>query len=160
MFTIDKKTVLGALKLPDRKIRTALNAKTQLVQMSKGMRGYSWIPMICGVLLTVMVIGAFVGIPAFLVGLWSRIKSGKNLKIADETLEEYLQSIGVKVGSLLKVHHNPCRPQHRQCVSEHVSWQIVPFTAFRFRGKDNGLNFTVAVCAFSNRSRDPLAPHP
>ena len=25
---------------------------------------------------------------------------------------------------------------------------IVPLTAIRFRGKDNGPNFTVAVCAF------------
>ena len=97
MFTIDKQTVLGTLKATGSQDPDVLyNAKTQLVQMSKGMRGYSWIPMICGVLLTVTVIGAFVGIPAFLVGLWLRIKSGKNLKIADETLEEYLQSIGVK----------------------------------------------------------------
>ena len=69
MFTIDKQTVLGTLKATGSQDPDVLyNAKTQLVQMSKGMRGYSWIPMICGVLLTVTVIGAFVGIPAFLVG--------------------------------------------------------------------------------------------
>ena len=97
MFTIDKQTVLGALKATGSHDPDVLyNAKTQLVQMSKGMRGYSWIPMICGVFLTITVIGAFVGIPAFLVGLWLRVKSGKNLKIADETLQEYLQAIGVK----------------------------------------------------------------
>ena len=72
------------------------NAKTQLVQMSEG---NAWLQLDTNDLRSAAhctVIGAFVGIPAFLVGLWLRIKSGKNLKIADETLEEYLQSIGVK----------------------------------------------------------------
>jgi hypothetical protein len=97
MFTLNKQIVLGALKSTGSKDPDVLYAKkSELIQMSKGMRGYSWIPMITGVLLCLTIIGAFIGVPAFLVGVWLRVKSGKNLKVADETLEEYLVSIGAK----------------------------------------------------------------
>ncbi|MBS1853449.1 MAG: hypothetical protein JST79_21335 [Acidobacteria bacterium] len=97
MFTLNKQIVLGALKSTGSKDPDVLYAKkSELIQMSKGMRGYSWIPMICGVLLCITIIGAFIGIPALIVGIWLRMKANKNLKLADEALAEYLQSLGIQ----------------------------------------------------------------
>lgn len=97
MFTLNKQIVLGALKSTGSKDPDVLYAKkSELIQMSKGMPGYSWIPMICGVLLCITIIGAFIGIPALIVGIWLRMKANKNLKLADEALAEYLQSLGIQ----------------------------------------------------------------
>jgi len=97
MFSVDKQAVLGALKSTGSYDPDVLYAKkNELIQMSKGMKGYSWIPLIAGTLLCITIIGAFVGIPTVLIGWYLRSKAKKNMKIADETLTEYLESIGVK----------------------------------------------------------------
>jgi hypothetical protein len=97
MFTVDKQAVLGALKSTGSYDPDVLYAKkNELIQMSKGMKGYSYIPFIAGTLLCLTIIGAFIGVPTIIVGWYLRSKAKKNMKVADETLAEYLESIGVK----------------------------------------------------------------
>lgn len=100
MLTLDKQTVIGALKSTGSKDPDVLYAKkSELIQQSQGLRAYSWIQMVVGLLLCFTRAGAFVGVPLFLIGLWLRIKMGENLRIADAALAEYLESIGIKTQS-------------------------------------------------------------
>jgi hypothetical protein len=100
MFTLDKQTVIGALKSTGSKDPDVLYAKkSELIQRSQGLRAYSWIQMVVGVLLCFNQIGAFLGVPLVLLGLWLRRKMGENIKIADAALAQYLESIGVNTQS-------------------------------------------------------------
>ena len=95
MMSLDKQTVVGALKATGSKDADVLYAaKKQLIQQCRTLHMYSWIPMFCGVLLCLTIIGAFIGIPALALGIWLRIKTGKSLRIADEAYNEYVSSVG------------------------------------------------------------------
>jgi hypothetical protein len=71
-------------------------AKQDLVDAYKPAKTMSWIPLICGVVLTVTVIGAFIGIPALILGWWMRRKGTRNLATVEAAYDEYLASIGLK----------------------------------------------------------------
>ena len=97
MMSLDKQTVIGALKATGSKDPDVLYAaKKQLIQQVRGLHMYSWIPMISGVLLCLTIIGAFIGIPVLVLGIWLRIKTGKSLRIADEAYQEYLGVVGAR----------------------------------------------------------------
>lgn len=95
MFSVSKQQILGALKATGSKDPDVLfAAKEGAVAQIKPLRTMSLIPIICGVLLSLTLIGAFVGIPFALFGAWLRWKVGKSLKLADETYREHLTAIG------------------------------------------------------------------
>ncbi|MEO8079160.1 MAG: hypothetical protein ABI641_01430 [Caldimonas sp.] len=95
LLSLDKQTVIGALKASGSKdVDVLYTTKKKLVEPCRGMKMYSWVPIICGVLLTLTVIGAFLGIPALGIGIWMRMKASKSLRIAEEAYEEYLGTIG------------------------------------------------------------------
>ena len=95
MLSLDRQTVIGALKASGSKDPDVLyTTKKKLIEQTRGLRMWSWIPIICGVLLTLTIIGAFIGIPMIIIGIWLRMKTGKNLRIAEEAYNEYLASVG------------------------------------------------------------------
>lgn len=99
MLSLDKQTVIGALKASGSKDPDVLyTTKKQLIQQCRGLHIYSWIPIICGVLLSLTIIGAFIGLPFLALGIWLRMKTGKSLRIAEETYNEYLAAIGAVPG--------------------------------------------------------------
>ena len=53
-------------------------------------------PIISGVLLSLTIIGAFIGIPVLVLGIWLRMKTGKSMRIADDAYNEYLAAVGAQ----------------------------------------------------------------
>lgn len=99
MLSLDKQAVIGALKATGSKDPDVLyTTQKKLIEQCRGLRLYSWVPIICGVLLCLTIIGAFIGIPALIVGIWLRMKTGKSLRLADEAYNEYLASVGARSG--------------------------------------------------------------
>ena len=97
MLSLDKQTVIGALKASGSKDPDVLyTTKKKLVEQCRGLRIYSWVPIISGVLLSLTIIGAFIGIPVLVLGIWLRMKTGKSLRIAEEAYNEYLQAVGAQ----------------------------------------------------------------
>lgn len=97
MLSLDKQTVIGALKASGSKDPDVLyTTKKKLVEQCRGLRMYSWVPIICGVLLCLTIIGAFIGLPALALGIWLRMKTGRSLRIAEEAYNEYLQAVGAQ----------------------------------------------------------------
>jgi len=95
MLSLDRQTVIGALKASGSKDPDVLyTTKKKLIEQTRGLRMWSWIPIICGVLLSLTIIGAFLGIPMIIIGVWLRMKTGKNLRMVDEAYNEYLNSVG------------------------------------------------------------------
>ena len=57
-FSLDKQTVIGALKASGSKDPDVLyTTKKKLIEQPRVLHPYSWIPMICGVLLSLTIIG-------------------------------------------------------------------------------------------------------
>lgn len=99
MLSLDKQAVIGALKASGSKDPDVLyTTKKQLIEQCRGLHMYSWIPIICGVLLSLTIIGAFIGLPALAVGIWLRMKTGRSLRVAEEAYNEYLSSVGARSG--------------------------------------------------------------
>ena len=99
MFSLDKQTVTGALKASGSKDPDVLYAtKKKLIDQVRGMHMYSWVPMIAGVLLSLTIIGAFIGIPVLILGIWMRMKTSKSLRLAEEAYQEYLAAVGAHTG--------------------------------------------------------------
>jgi hypothetical protein len=96
LLSLDKTVVLGALKSTVSKDPDVLRAKLgELTEQTKGLRLWSWVPVISGALLTITIIGAIIGVPILLLGIWLRRKTARNLKMADDTMNEYMQSLGI-----------------------------------------------------------------
>lgn len=97
MLSLDKQTVIGALKASGSKDPDVLyTTKKKLVEQCRGLRIYSWVPIISGVLLSLTIIGAFIGIPVLVLGIWLRMKTGKSMRIADDAYNEYLAAVGAQ----------------------------------------------------------------
>jgi hypothetical protein len=98
MFTLDKQTVIGTLKARGSRDFDVLYAqKTSMLSLSTDLRTYGLVAMIAGGLASLTLILAAIGIPFALFGWWLRHKGSKNIEIAEEAFNEYLESIGMKV---------------------------------------------------------------
>jgi hypothetical protein len=96
-----KQQVIGALKTTGSSDPDVLFAcKQELLDQYKPLKMMSLIPMFCGALLCLTVIGAFIGVPMIVLGWWLRRKSKRNLATVEEGCTEYLGSIGVKLPEL------------------------------------------------------------
>ncbi|MEO8451543.1 MAG: hypothetical protein ABI647_17245 [Gemmatimonadota bacterium] len=92
---VDKQTVIGTLKATGSKDPDVLHAqKTTILTTVKFGRLAGALLMFCGVLLTLTILGAFLGIPAFLIGWWFRSRGSKNLATVEEGYSEYLAQVG------------------------------------------------------------------
>lgn len=96
MLSLDKQTVIGALEASGSKDPDVLDTtKKKLVEQCRGLRMYSWVALISGGLLSLTIIGAFIGIPVLVLGIWLRMKTGKSLRLADAACNQYLAAVGV-----------------------------------------------------------------
>ena len=91
---VDKQTVIGTLKATGSKDPDVLHAqKTTILTTVKFAKLAGALLMLCGVLLTLTIIGAFLGIPAFLFGWWFRSRGNNNIRTVEESYSEYLSSV-------------------------------------------------------------------
>ena len=96
-FFLDKQEVIGTLRGTGSRDRDVLYAKTRdLTAQSRVLRFMCILWLICGIGLSLTIIGAFIGIPIALLAWWLRTKMGKNIKIANEALEEYCASLSMQ----------------------------------------------------------------
>lgn len=92
-FTINKQQVTGALKATGSTDLDVLHsAKDELLGLSRILRIAGMVGMVFGVLVSLTLIGAIVGIPQFLVGWWLRHHGSKNVRLANEALAEFTGS--------------------------------------------------------------------
>jgi len=97
LSTAAKPQVIGALKATGSTDPDVLfAAKQDLLDQYKPLKTMSLIPIICGALLCLTVIGAIGGVPLILLGWWLRRKCNRNIATVEEGFSDYLSSIGVK----------------------------------------------------------------
>lgn len=93
-LTPDKQTVIGALKATNSKDSDVLYAaKEKLKELAKGPLIISWIVTGIGIVMTLTVFLAIIGVPFVLVSWWVRRTIKKNYAQIDQTYQEYLTTI-------------------------------------------------------------------
>jgi len=95
---LNRQIVIGALKGTGSSDPDVLyTRKEELIADMKGAASNfrAWALIVSGAVLTLLVIGAPVGIPALLFGLWMKAKLKRNTAIAEAAFSEYVDSIGV-----------------------------------------------------------------
>jgi hypothetical protein len=92
-LTYDKQTVIGELKSAGSKDPDILHAR------KKTLLSYGRVPkmvgtylMFLGILLTITILGAILGIPALLFGWWLRKRGVRNLALVEETYAEFVSA--------------------------------------------------------------------
>ena len=96
-----KQQIIGALKATGSSDPDVLFAcKQELLDQYRPLKTMSFIPMICGALLCLTVIGAFIGVPMMVLGWWVRRKSKRNMTTVEDGFSEYLNTIGMKMPEL------------------------------------------------------------
>jgi hypothetical protein len=92
---LEKQQVIGALKATGSSDPDVLYArKEELLAESRKMKLLGIFPIIVGVAMSLTVIGAVVGIPVILFGLFVKKRIRTNIETAESALAEYLASIG------------------------------------------------------------------
>lgn len=95
---LDRQRVLGALKSTGSTDPDVLYAKKEdLLAETKGKRMYGLPLMILGIVMTVLLITAPVGIPATLFGWWMKRRIARNNEVAESAYAEYVKSVGGKL---------------------------------------------------------------
>ena len=88
---LDKPTVLGHLKSSGSRDPDMLHAqKANLVDVAKFPKLAGIYVMVMGALLTVTILGAFLGIPMLILGWWMRGRGVKNLKVVNQAYDEFV----------------------------------------------------------------------
>jgi hypothetical protein len=91
VLVIDKQQMIGTLRAAGTKDRDVLYARKQeMLTMSKGMRIMGFIWMACGLLVSLTIILAIMGLPMAGLGFLMWWRGSKNIKIAEATFKEYL----------------------------------------------------------------------
>jgi hypothetical protein len=91
---IDKQQVIGALKATHSNDPDVLFArKEELLAETKRMKLLGIAPIIMGIVMTITIIGAIVGIPVMIFGFWVRGRLKSNIKVAEEAYTEYVNAV-------------------------------------------------------------------
>lgn len=98
LSTATKPQVIGALKAanstdPD----VLLHVKEDLLDQYRPLKIMSMVPIICGVLISLTILGAIIGIPLVILGFWLRRKCKRNMATVEGAYEEYLASLGLRL---------------------------------------------------------------
>ena len=98
LSTATKPQVIGALKAanstdPD----VLLHVKEDLLDQYRPLKIMSMVPIICGVLISLTVIGALIGVPLVILGIFLRRKCKRNMATVEGAYEEYLASLGLRL---------------------------------------------------------------
>ncbi|BDC52638.1 hypothetical protein F183_A49530 [Bryobacterales bacterium F-183] len=90
---LDKQQVVGALKATHSNDPDVLFArKEELLADTRRLKLLGIAPIIMGVIMTLTIIGAFVGIPVMIFGFWVRGRLKSNIRVADETYAEFIHA--------------------------------------------------------------------
>ena len=93
---VDKQTVIGTLKATNSRDLDVLHAtKRNLISnVSFPRLAGNWF-MFLGALLSLTIIGLFIGIPFLLAGWWLRSRGTKNVKEVESAYSEYVAQLGI-----------------------------------------------------------------
>ena len=96
LSTASKPQVIGALKAanstdPD----VLLHVKEDLLDQYRPLKMMSLVPIVCGVGISLTVIGAIIGIPLVVLGFFLRRKCKRNMATVDSAYDEYLGTLGI-----------------------------------------------------------------
>ncbi|MFN8009571.1 MAG: DUF5362 family protein [Terriglobia bacterium] len=92
---LDKQNIVGRLKASGAKDRDILHAeKDSLISLAKFPKLAGIYVMVLGVLLTLTILGAFLGIPLLIFGWWMMRRGKRNLVAVEEGYAEYAASLG------------------------------------------------------------------
>lgn len=95
LVVMDRQSVLGQLKSTGSKDEDVLYAaRSSLMSRAKFSRGAGTYVMILGGLLSLTIIGAFLGIPLLGIGWWMRRRGARNVQAVEVTYEEYIKGLG------------------------------------------------------------------
>jgi hypothetical protein len=95
LSTASKPQVIGALKAanstdPD----VLLHVKEDLLDQYRPLKMMSMVPIFCGVLISLTILGAVIGIPLIVLGFFLRRKCKGNMATVESAYDEYLASLG------------------------------------------------------------------
>lgn len=92
MFSrIEPQTVIGALKAARSQDPDVLfSKKEELLAEPRKAKLITLVPIIAGILMTLTILGAVIGIPLLIIGIWLRMRVGKNIRTIEETYREFI----------------------------------------------------------------------
>jgi hypothetical protein len=94
---LDGQRLLGGLKATGSSDPDILYArKEELLQDTRSRRMYATPAIILGLLMSLTVILAPLGIPLALLGWWNRTKSKRNIETAEAVFTDYVTSVGAR----------------------------------------------------------------
>jgi Family of unknown function (DUF5362) len=94
---LERQQVIGALKATGSSDPDVLYArKEELLAPSRSMKLLGIVPIIVGIAMSLTIIGAVVGIPAILFGVFMRKRIGGNIHAAEAALSEYTMALQAK----------------------------------------------------------------
>jgi hypothetical protein len=96
LSTATKPQVTGALKAthstdPD----ILLAAKEDLLDQYRPLKMMSLVPILCGGLISLTIVGAVIGIPLIVLGFFLRRKCKRNMGTVEGAYDEYLATLGL-----------------------------------------------------------------
>jgi len=95
LSTATKPQVIGALKAANSTdTDVLLHVKEDLLDQYRPLKMMSWVPIICGALISLTIIGAIIGIPLIILGIFLRRKCTRNIATVESAYDEYLTSLG------------------------------------------------------------------
>jgi len=95
LSTATRPQIIGALKAANSiDADVLLHVKEDLLDQYRPLKMMSLVPIICGVGISLTVIGAVIGIPLVVLGFFLRRKCKRNMATVESAYEEYLASIG------------------------------------------------------------------
>jgi len=97
LSTASKPQFIGALKAanstdPD----VLLHVKEDLLDQYRPLKIMSWVPIICGALISLTIIGAIIGIPLIILGIFLRRMCKRNMATVESAYDEHLATLGIK----------------------------------------------------------------
>jgi hypothetical protein len=97
LSTATKPQIIGALKAANSTdTDVLLHVKEDLLDQYRPLKMMSMVPILCGGLISLTIIGAIIGIPLIFLGFFLRRKCKRNMDTVESAYEEYLASLGLK----------------------------------------------------------------
>jgi len=96
LSTATRPQVIGALKAanstdPD----VLLHLKEDLLDQYRPLKIMSMVPIICGALISLTILGAIIGIPLIVLGVFLRRKCNRNMATVESAYDEYRATLGL-----------------------------------------------------------------
>jgi Family of unknown function (DUF5362) len=94
LLKLDQQTVVGFLKSAGSRDPDIIHTqKTQLISLAKFPKLAGVYIMVLGALLTITILGAFLGIPMLAIGWWMRRRGVRNLETVEAGYTEFLGTV-------------------------------------------------------------------